>query len=320
MFENGLSGMATSNQNDYFRGKHEVCVLSSCKTESYETFHSRCKKNPGHTNFIPINDFVIDNLPVYYQDNDLFEVIKTIADLTVMLSVRYTSQNRPEFFPNTTIPYPFYDVRGKTMLKFGTGMVSKVLKCDGKSKTCPRHQGDSVRSCESWWEIEVETAAHVVFDKDEAQCTTCTVDFNCRDSPLVTLDAIDVTNSDVQHDSCRMKCVTHDMKLGEKLLKKLQKFKTLRRKVSNRFYLNDRENLAIIVSHPHGCHKHVSIGRWITKEHTESHRSRYVYDTPTCTGSSGAHVYIPSKTVFWFSHIHNGHQEGRGNYCSPGWL
>ncbi|KAK6959444.1 hypothetical protein BgiMline_036938 [Biomphalaria glabrata] len=57
-----------------------------------------------------------------------------------------------------------------------------------------------------------------------------------------------------------------------------------------------QEKLAVIVSHPHGYHKHISIGQWeenFLETGNETVLKRFTYDTPTCPGSAGAYVLIP---------------------------
>ncbi|KAI8780332.1 hypothetical protein BgiBS90_019526 [Biomphalaria glabrata] len=61
-----------------------------------------CKKNPGHSQFIPVDTFTLKHLPQGLQDNDLYEYIKVIADLTVRVDVRMSSPDRPKFWPETT--------------------------------------------------------------------------------------------------------------------------------------------------------------------------------------------------------------------------
>ncbi|CAG5131779.1 unnamed protein product [Candidula unifasciata] len=66
-------------------------------------------------------------------------------------------------------------------------------------------------------------------------------------------------------------------------------------------------NLVIVVSHPHGCGKYVSLGRFRTRKTISDDfnptgkvlnwltSSFYLYTTHTCQGSSGAPVFILSK-------------------------
>ncbi|KAH9489431.1 hypothetical protein Btru_037702 [Bulinus truncatus] len=54
------------------------------------------------------------------------------------------------------------------------------------------------------------------------------------------------------------------------------------------------ERLAVIVSHPHGCRKHILVGQWSKCYNVNKCLTGYKYTTPTCPGSLGAFVLIPS--------------------------
>lgn len=75
-------------------GHHEVEECEPDDTGEREnntnTRWTRCAKNPGHVDFIPIKDFSLSHLPAGFQDDDLYQLIKGIADLTVRISVKFT--------------------------------------------------------------------------------------------------------------------------------------------------------------------------------------------------------------------------------------
>ncbi|KAK6967438.1 hypothetical protein BgiMline_027254 [Biomphalaria glabrata] len=84
--------------------------------------------------------------------------------------------------------------------------------------------------------------------------------------------------------------------------------------VKNNKIKND--NLVIIVGHPHGLPKQVSVGRHFQdlKDEPKKVRNsqlwcRYYYDAPTCASNSGSPVFIPGQPIagfgFWFGHQHN---------------
>uniref|UniRef100_A0A2C9LV33 Uncharacterized protein n=1 Tax=Biomphalaria glabrata TaxID=6526 RepID=A0A2C9LV33_BIOGL len=50
-----------------------------------------CKKNPGHSQFIPVETFTLKHLHKGYQDKYLYEYIKVLADLTVRVGVEMSS-------------------------------------------------------------------------------------------------------------------------------------------------------------------------------------------------------------------------------------
>uniref|UniRef100_A0A2C9L1I7 Uncharacterized protein n=1 Tax=Biomphalaria glabrata TaxID=6526 RepID=A0A2C9L1I7_BIOGL len=87
-----------------------------------------CKKNPGHSQFIPVDTFTLKHLLEDLQDKDLYEYIKVIADLKARVSVDMSSPDRPEFYPKTTRPYPFYNMSERRNLRTGSGRVWFVNK------------------------------------------------------------------------------------------------------------------------------------------------------------------------------------------------
>ncbi|KAI8780382.1 hypothetical protein BgiBS90_019576, partial [Biomphalaria glabrata] len=292
-----------------------------------------CKKNPGHSQFIPVETFTLKHLPEGFQDNDLYEYIKLTADLTVRVDVKMKSPARPKFYPETTQPYPFYNMRERRNLRTGSGRVWNVTKFqDGVTQDGARQDGSYgrtayskcwCRKCEGsnspsnvWWEFDVYTATHVVFDAIEANHTTLRLFYDREDSPVVSVDKVSVDYVNIEYDMCRLKCVTCVKTLGNKLMGMFKHFENVWRKVWNKYIASRSEHkLTIIVSHPHGCSKQVSVGQWKDRLNVGS-RSKFTYTTCTCPGSSGAHVrclgYVDYWT--WSTLVHSGSLKSGLNY------
>ncbi|KAK0043884.1 acidic repeat-containing protein-like isoform X2 [Biomphalaria pfeifferi] len=122
----------------------------------------------------------------------------------------------------------------------------------------------------------------------------------------------------VKNDWCAITCECYDVKLIADLENDLAEYQSLQQNL----YLMSKEpayqdiKLVIIVGHPHGGEKQVSIGRHFPdlKETLKDVRSgqrwcRYYYDAPTCPGNSGSPVFIFGQPVtgfgYWFGHPHN---------------
>ncbi|XP_059153045.1 uncharacterized protein LOC131938839, partial [Physella acuta] len=233
----------------YFTGTHEVqeCLEGQGEADLH-THLANCEKNPGHKNFVPVNQLSFEHFPSGYHDNDLYALTKALADLTVRIAVKLTSRDRPEFVPGTKDPYPCYNTRVQNSLRTGTGGVWGVTKYTegmGDYRTCPCPECDHTDTpSKVWWEFGVVTARHVVFDESEA-----------RQSSYV----------------------------ADKLEKMMRRFKGLRDKVSEKYKSRrDVDKLAIIVSHPHGCSKQVSVGHWVDRQVVwDSDWARYTYTTST---------------------------------------
>ncbi|XP_059139772.1 uncharacterized protein LOC131927912 [Physella acuta] len=300
---------------EFIPGHHEAEICYGGEADLHKHYTS-CKKNPGHVNFIPVNDFNFDHLPSRYHDVIMLEVIKALSALTVLIKVKYTSLERPKSVPCFSGQYPFYNTRGSDVLRTGTGRVSYVYKyteSDNKG-TCPcgKCQHSDTPS-KVWGEIGVLTATHVVFDESEARQTRCVVGFDDNKSPGVSLDGWRVWGrADIEGDWCKFTCVSCDLELLDELDKMVRHFEDLCRKAWDKYRRFDVvDKLTVIVSHPHGCPKQVSVGQW-THEHEREGWYKYTYTTCTCPGSSGAHVYMPGYGWGW-RHPHSG-SNSEGNY------
>ncbi|KAK6979359.1 RNA polymerase II-associated protein 3, partial [Biomphalaria glabrata] len=215
----------------------------ACQGQTEDSLHEKftsCTKNPDHALFIPVTAFTIEHLPEHYRDNDLFELIKVVAELTVRIAVSKVSPNRPEFWPDTKKEYPFYKDKGQTFLRTGTGEMDLFMYKDGHGfhptgssynsftgtsyeapyKTCPCEKcQQSDKPSNVWLEIQIHTAAHVVFDEIEAQHTSCRLFLDDHASPKVTFKKVDHEGVDFQRDKCYLKYITCDETIGKCYLK-----------------------------------------------------------------------------------------------------
>lgn len=305
----------------FFEGKHEVEDIKMEATSLSFVFD--CEKNAtykSHDDFIPYKDFRLENLPERYRDHHLIDVINVIAFLTVRIDVTYTSPARP------VSAYPCSESRGCLTKRSGTGRIGMVWKyTDKDNRACPCSQcKKSENPVRNWGLIRVITVVHVVFDKAEALRATCRFGYDTCKSPKVVLEGVDMERADVTDDRCHLSCVTHDLKLLERMKLQWSRYPALHKKVTEKFKDPD-DRLVVIVSHPHGCCKQVSLGTWAHKETTgESSPGhpfvKYAYTATTCPGSSGATVYVMGRTWgLWYNQIHSGHSEKHNyNYSGNG--
>ncbi|XP_059159429.1 uncharacterized protein LOC131943362 [Physella acuta] len=309
--------MAKQVTNKLFEGGLEVDVLE--RDEGIGA--KRCKKNPGHKHFIPCKDFTINHLPVQYRDVRVYLLIQWLIRLTVMITVGFVSEKRPDFYPGTEQAYPASGKKGKSVNMKGSGKVCKVTKFSEKdNRTCEcRSCKNSTEPKKIWGVINIFTATHVVHDDSEVKSSVCTFDFDREGSVVVELQAEALVRASAEKDWCRLSCVTHDVEMLQKLEHALEKFDECCQKVQDIFQpITDEDNLTVIVSHPHGIPKRVSIGEWKVKVRDERCGDHtYSYTTPTCGGSSGAYVYILGGGKQSYDYLHKGCSES--NYCTKGW-
>ncbi|XP_059149795.1 uncharacterized protein LOC131936746 [Physella acuta] len=216
----------------------------------------KVKKNPGHKNFVPVNQLSLEHFPSGYHDKDVYDHTKAIADLTVRIAVKLTSPDRPEFVPGTKDPYPCYNTKGQNSLRTGTGRVFGVTKyTEGMDqtfetyRTCPCPECDhSDTPSKVWWEVHVETARHVVFDESEARQSSCRLWFDDDKSPVVKIYGWMVDVLDTERDLCFLHCATHDIDLGDKLKEMWGRFYGLCDKVEDKYKSRrDVDKLTIII-------------------------------------------------------------------------
>ena len=239
-----------------------------------------------------VSDF-IDSLSCSDSQGDLDldrEWVRVTADLTVKLSVCYTSQDRPD-------GDPFCQYRGSSLPRVGTGWIDHVDSKINKPCPCDKCKGQEVRK---YWRFYVWTAQHVVYDTEEAKETRLDLFYDDetshQDGKVVSVPALGVVWSDAKYDLCRMVCVTHDEKIGEMLESLYRRWLSL----ATPFYFNTsslsdrpremstrrRQLYTLIISHPHGQAKKITLGK-----RRELKDGVLDYQTATCPGSSGAPVF-----------------------------
>ncbi|KAK6980239.1 hypothetical protein BgiMline_021247, partial [Biomphalaria glabrata] len=270
----------------------------------------QCSKNPGHTRYIPTTSFSETDLPEDHRDYDVYQLIRATSDLTVRVVATHVSSQRIKHVPNTTLEYPFYNKRGHKLTRMGSGQITVFKYTDGhgsnydvftevkretQHKTCPcetcRH---SDIPSNVWWEIFVHTAAHVVFDENEASHVTCRLFYDKDDTPLVTLDKLVIDSVDLERDLSVLLYVTCDAALGDRLHKMMKHYSALWKKVCDKY--RNISKLVYIVSHPHGCTKQVSLGQLIDNKKVREYNeevdlTELTYTAATCPGCAGAAVH-----------------------------
>ncbi|KAK3803887.1 hypothetical protein RRG08_059753 [Elysia crispata] len=99
------------------QGYHECEVLGNSKHEAVESSiaWSKCKKNPGHHQFIPATEFSLSDLPQWCRKPLILDYVKFQCAMTVKLRVKYNSWGRPN-------GYCFSNFRGTSLAHFGSGL------------------------------------------------------------------------------------------------------------------------------------------------------------------------------------------------------
>lgn len=303
-------------------GTHEAEVSFGDEADLHK-HKTNCTKNPGHKNFIPISDFRLSHLPYLYRTTKVYDLVKSLSQLTVRIAVDFTSQERIDFYPDTTDPYPFSEYKGLNFLRTGTGRVMEAVVVTGSEDDyCPCGDcRDSDTPSEKWAVFRILTSAHVVYDDEEARHTKCRIDYHNDTDPKITINGYSCS-SDFESDKCKLTCVSHDLSLVEKLNKSLQMFESLCEEVHEKYNnSNGFQTFIAVVSHPHGCPMQVSLGKLTHRfEFVGDYYTAFTYNTSTCPGSSGAPVFIMARDVGWWAwtFCHRG-GNSHGNHCGSTW-
>ncbi|BFZ14237.1 hypothetical protein BsWGS_17275 [Bradybaena similaris] len=297
-------------------------------------FH--CEKDPTHERFIPIREFKKEHLLPGLQDDDIVNCIKALGNLTVRIKCSLTSAGRPDTIPNSNKPYPFIQYKGiDGNPRYATGW---VLFVDREPRApigaCPCDSCQNSTSPKSKFaRIEIRTAAHHVYDRKEAERTICDLFFDegskpGEDSQQLVSCSIAQAQHDFESDSSDLTFFTHDMELAERLEGMVREYQTLHKVVKGKYpdiensQLENEHKLTVIVSHPHLCSKHVSVGEYVEVKSMENRDSltSYIYTTASCPGSSGAPVFVLSRGWLWLlvEHPHCGVCEANPKFNRSG--
>ncbi|GFS09484.1 immune-associated nucleotide-binding protein 12 [Elysia marginata] len=280
-----------------------------------------CKKNKkqnNHKNFIPVLEFSRQNLPIEYRGEGdfLLACIEAVAALTVRLRVHHVSGNRPD-------GYTFSGFKNKDVKHLGTGWVYRVSPGDGPCPCVAGRCSANVPSTSDWWKIEIFTACHVVYDQREAKSTEADLFYDSETAAPTTLNGHDVEDNSERDDVCILHCVSHDQELARRLTDSVKHYEFMKKGVR-------MSTLCVVVSHPHGMPKMVTVGEIVGKAKHDLEDSMmtdfmFTYDAATCNGSSGAPVLsvITQKTldpsgVWPGAGPHSGHLEENLNSCGSG--
>ncbi|KAK0044127.1 hypothetical protein Bpfe_026461, partial [Biomphalaria pfeifferi] len=318
--------------------RHETCVSHGASEANLQEYVV-CSKNPRHKEFVPVDEFTMQDLPVSFRDDTIFRLVKLMFGFTVKIDVRMTSPLRPQYWEGSTSSYPFYDLRNRCNVRMGSGSIRSLYKYTGGHNSEGRRHWNMYASCAcrkciesdspsaTWWEIEVMTATHVVYDDTEAYHASCTMFYDGPGHAAVVLDTVVVDYANVETDKCWLRCVTCDRTLAATMEKMIQEFDQAWRSFHPNYQKSKyTDKLALTVSHPHGCTKQVSVGQWVDRIMLDGDEnfSCYTYTTPTCPGTSGATVYVlgyhnGQRYMYSDHHVHSGVSKSGFNYCGNGY-
>ena len=192
-------------------GHHECEIFGREGDEAAEsaTAWKKCRKNPKHKQFIPIEHMMTNPL-IRSLGNEDIEWLRLTADLTVRLRVNHTSRDRPS--GDELSKYG-----GSNNLRVGTGLLWYITPVTDEPCPCDEYDGKVVRT---FWKFDIQTAQHVVYNTEEAKETK--VDFfydddKSKENGKVVSVCGSCAVSRKNIDYCLMECVTHDERIVDRV-------------------------------------------------------------------------------------------------------
>ena len=256
-----------------------------------------CKKNRGHKKFLPIQELTSNRLLGSLGPEDR-QTLQVIIDRTVRLRVNKTSWERPDHDELS-------EHRGYDGPRVGTGFLWDVSETK-VDQACPCEDCNG-KVARVHWTFKVQTARHVVYNTEEARETIVDLFFDDETSDLdgrmKSVWALEVGWSNADLDGCSIKCVIHDEDLAERIApfrsprkpyydKELPMPKELNLiEIFIEWLTRGYHRYMLIVSHPHGQPKKVTLGRMRGDIYSIDNVDYMDYYTNTCPGSSGAMVF-----------------------------
>ncbi|CAL1539552.1 unnamed protein product [Lymnaea stagnalis] len=266
----------------------------------------KCGKRNQHNQFFKLRTFSHELLPNPYKKNKNFDkLVQALGKLVVKIELTKKSRDRPrEVYSNA---------RG-SFNSSGQIIFSKLMRST-RSRHCPCSdcKNTSKRRREKEYAIiSIKTAAHAIFNEEEVKNATCTLNFDvigARDLKLKGYK-LDEERTSMEFDTSTFYCITHDLELAKSLIGTIYQLKRSHEKVFKRYPKKQDKNFVIVVSHPHGCVKHVSFGRLKSKSSVKDLDGRRTlirlsYDAITCPASSGAPIYTISQRKIWYLPSHS---------------
>ncbi|CAL1533099.1 unnamed protein product [Lymnaea stagnalis] len=250
---------------------------SDCYEAEASSFREYPCDKKNHDEYVPIDELSFPTLPETYDSEDIESVVGALRKLVVKIVVRHSSPKRPKVFTGTNTEFPKGPCRG-------TG---KIIFSERKWE-----------SGHEWGEIKIATSRHVVFDQSEAEHTTCILNFDNEDSDVIELKCSNVKYASTIEDNCVFICKTDNMTLVKQLRNYIYDFIFIHEELYEKYRHVPQNDLVLMVSHPHGQTKKVSIGSCADP-------NTNTYKLASCKGSSGAPIYRLNQKKVWVLELHS---------------
>uniref|UniRef100_A0A2C9LTD3 Uncharacterized protein n=1 Tax=Biomphalaria glabrata TaxID=6526 RepID=A0A2C9LTD3_BIOGL len=230
-------------QIEFLDAESDICCLTDMNISATPLNAISCEKGNDHSKVKDLQSFSLDDLPRSYRSNDILDLIKSVADLTVMVHLPWT--NKTGFFWQ------------------GTGKVDQVFifkeNTQCKCQKCKLSDSPS----KTWGKVMIATSTNLLKActfVTEIKCTFFLDNGETKDKVKHLFGDAYVSN---YRGVCKFFCYSCDMDLLEKLNAYLEVFSEKWMDAFEHFYKtvkSEEERFLVMVSHPHASIKHIFLG------------------------------------------------------------
>ncbi|CAL1547290.1 unnamed protein product [Lymnaea stagnalis] len=273
-----------------------------------------CEKNTGHYAYFPTISIKPEQIPSSTRDSITLKFLQSCSDLTVRLSVKFTSKNRPRDDRLT---------ESRTTPRYGSGFMFDEPKEDASDEKSMKRFVPFIGNSKKHL-IFIRTNRHLIFDQTEAENTTVEFRFHHSNGRgITTLKGEKILFSRVAAEiTVILVCSCSDREFVHRLIKIRNDVLDLAEKLPARAKQSMTKKI-FIIHHPHGSDKVLSYGdsvmiKYVVDKAGENGRKKLtkighqiniesllaayndvrkvlLYAADTCPGSSGAPVIAFQK-------------------------
>ncbi|KAK0044350.1 hypothetical protein Bpfe_026261 [Biomphalaria pfeifferi] len=290
-------------------------ILEVCGEEEYEESLAACKHKQCHAKYVPLNNFAYNDHP--FRHERITEVARHYLP---------NVYNRKDVFDIVHVLYPLV-VKVQASGKLCESASGRVVHVENRSIS---HR---VGSTGQDGAVLVMTAWHIgKYCRNKEIRLTCILDYNDLNNVGKTMNVVKIYHYDEESDVCVLECQAPDANTADVLTKRVAAFDSLYYKLYDRMKQKKKtfhrwqtsewtlSTLVIIISHPHGGPKLLSVGERVKRDpfgkKPVTSDLLYNYTAHTCLGCSGAPVLVFGSPTHSAVFVHRGKLKVDGTNCS----
>ncbi|KAK6973513.1 hypothetical protein BgiMline_024734, partial [Biomphalaria glabrata] len=255
-------------------GESGICYQTHSDVNKTPLSSVVCEKNTDHSLFKDLGSLSVEHLPKSYQQEDILALIKSVADLAVVIHVPVLNQAGLYWQGTGRVEDAFI---------FKENTICQCKKCQL-----------SGNPSKAWGKVQIVTSTKLPTAcryVDNIKCTLFHDDEGKTENLAYLFGDAYIFN---EGGVCKFYCYTCDMDLLNKLDAYLDTFESKWTSAFVKYFetvKSAEERLLVMICHPHGCKKYVSIGKWCKL------RPSVKFEAASCPGCEGSFLLIPNFDV-----------------------